>query len=322
LYEEEKVIPVLLINSPFRVYEITVKYFYIVYSTFFITKTKTTMKHLIRNTAFALLLGSTVASCKKSASNETTAAVLSQDEKTLIVAAGFNGNWAEKTADGSYLIEGDILLSAAQLNEMAGTKPDHEFIIANEEHYRTTRIVSTPSTGQRIITVRLGSGFPSYYSTGLDQALARYNNLNLKIRFQRVTSGGNIVITGANLGTTSTGGCILGQASGFPTASGNPSSGFTLSTSSCATSYLSTANKADEVIAHEIGHCIGFRHTDYMNRSSCGQNANEGSAGVGAVHIPGTPTTVTGSYNSWMMACTNNNPAFSASDGTALNYVY
>ena len=170
--------------------------------------------------------------------------------------------------------------------------------------------------------MRLGSGFPSYFSTGLDQALARYNNLNLKIRFQRVTTGGNIVITGANLGTTSTGGCILGQASGFPTASGNPSGGFTLSTSSCATSYLSTANKADEVMAHEIGHCIGFRHTDYMNRSSCGQNSNEGSAGIGAVHIPGTPTTVTGSYNSWMMACTNSNPAFSTADGTALNYVY
>jgi hypothetical protein len=59
-----------------------------------------------------------------------------------------------------------------------------------------------------------------------------------------------------------------------------------------------------------------------MNRSSCGQNANEGSAGIGAVHIPGTPTTVTGTYNSWMMACTNGNPAFSTADGTALNYVY
>ena len=74
-------------------------------------------------------------------------------------------------------------------------------------------------------------------------------------------------------------------------------------------------------MAHEIKPLHRFRHTDYMNRSSCGQNANEGSAGVGAVWIPGTPTTVTGSYNSWMMACTNNNPAFSSSDGTALNYV-
>ncbi|RYY48177.1 MAG: protease [Chitinophagaceae bacterium] len=260
-------------------------------------------------------------SCKKTNNDVLDAGGLSSQETALVVAAGFNGNWAEKKADGNFLIEGDILLSPAQLQEMTGAGSAHELIVANEEHYRTTNVVSTPSSGQRTITVRLGSGFPSHYSTGLDQALARYNNLNLKIRFQRVSSGGNIVISGANLGTSG-GGCILGQASGFPSSNGNPSSGFTLSTSSCATSYLSTANKADEVMAHEIGHCIGFRHTDYMNRSSCGQNSNEGSAGVGAVHISGTPTTVTGSYNSWMMACTNNSPTFSSSDGTALNYVY
>lgn len=280
------------------------------------------MKKLFYAAGTAALLAIAVIGCKKSANTEVVnPALLSEDEKSLVKAAGFNSNWAERTSEG-YLIEGDILLTKAQLQEMAGVNPLFEIIHANEEHYRTTNIVSTPSTGQRTITVRLGSGFPAHYSTGLDQAIARYNGYNLKIRFQRVTSGGNIVITGSPLGTTSTGGCILGRAAGFPTSSGNPSSGFTLSTSSCATSYLNTANKADEVIAHEIGHCIGFRHTDYMNRSSCGQNSNEGSAGVGAVHIPGTPTTVTGTYNSWMMACTNGSPAFSSADGTALNYVY
>ncbi len=283
----------------------------------FFTKQKYIMKKLLGYSCLVLLLAT---SCKKVSFNEQNPSVLSADEKGMVKAAGFNDNWAEKTADGGYLIENDIYLSKAELQDLAGVV-SHELIVANEEHYRTTNVVSTPGTAQRIITVRLGSGFPSYYSTGLDQALARYNGLNLRIRFTRVSTGGNIVITGSNLGTTSTGGCILGRASGFPTG-GNPSSGFVLSTSSCATSYLNTANKADEVMAHEIGHCIGFRHTDYMNRSSCGQNSNEGSAGVGAVHIAGTPTTVTGSYNSWMMACTNNNPAFSTADNTALNVVY
>lgn len=279
------------------------------------------MKKILFYSAITCLVAGTMVSCKKSGNDVMDAGGMTSEETALVAAAGFNGNWAEKTADGKFLIEGDILLSQADLVAMAGTGSPHELIIANEEHYRTTNVVSTPGSGQRTITVRLGSGFPSHYSTGLDQALARYNNLNLRIRFQRVTSGGNIVITGRNLGTSG-GGCILGQASGFPTSTGNPSSGFVLSTSSCATSYLNTANKADEVMAHEIGHCIGFRHTDYMNRSSCGQNVNEGSAGVGAVHIPGTPTTVNGSYNSWMMACTNGSPTFSSSDGTALNYVY
>jgi hypothetical protein len=278
------------------------------------------MKTLLTTAGLACLLAGTMTSCKKSISNENGSNGLSSDEKAMIVAAGFNGNWAEKTADGSYLIEGDILLNRDQLAELNGNVTN-ELIVANAEHYRTTNIVSTPSSGSRIITVRLGSGFPSYYSTGLDQALARYNSYGLKIVFQRVSSGGDIVITGSNLGTSG-GGCILGQSSGFPSASGNPAKGFTLSTSSCATSYINTANKADEVIAHEMGHCIGFRHTDYMNRSSCGQNSNEGTAGVGAIHIPNTPTTVSGNYNSWMMACTNGSNSFGSADGVALQYVY
>lgn len=279
------------------------------------------MRKLLYAACIALLAAGGLSGCKKTLTDPVAQAALSDEEKALVAAAGFNGNWAEKTADGNYLIEGDILLSKAQLQQMSGTGTPHELIIANEEHYRTTNIVNTPASGARTITVSLGSGFPSYYSDGLNSAIARYNSYGLKINFQRVSSGGEIHISGANLGTSG-GGCILGQAAGFPSGGGNPSPGFTLSTSSCATSYINNARKADEVIAHEMGHCIGFRHTDYMNRSSCGQNVNEGTAGVGAIHIPGTPTTVSGNYKSWMMACVDGSPNFSSTDGVALQYVY
>jgi hypothetical protein len=279
------------------------------------------MKKILFSTGLAVLLTGTMISCKKTSVDDGAAvAALSQDEKALVTKAGFNGNWAEKTADGSYLIEGDILMTAQELQQMGGETPSHNFIVADEEHYRTTNVVSVPGSGVRTITVRLGAGFPAYFSTGLNQALARYNNLNLRIRFQRVSTGGNIVITGANLGQSG-GGCILGQAAGFPTG-GNPSRGFTLSTSSCATNFLSNANKADEVMAHEIGHCIGFRHTDYINRASCGPGGGEGAGSIGAIRIPGTPGTVAGNYNSWMMACTNSNPAITSTDAVALNFVY
>jgi len=278
-------------------------------------------KKFLYSTGVAAMLAVAISSCQKSATKSADPNALNPDEKSLVASAGFNSNWAEKRADG-YLIEGDILLTKTQLEEMAGATPTNNFIVADEEHYRTFNVVSTPASGVRTITVSLGAGFPAYYSTGLDNALARYNSLgDLKIVFQRVNSGGEIQITGANLGTSG-GGCILGQASGFPTASGNPSSGFTLSTSSCATTYINSADKADEVMAHEIGHCIGFRHTDYKKRSSCGPGPGESAGSIGAVYIPGTPTNVSGSYNSWMMAWSNGSPIFNSEDANVFRKVY
>ena len=272
----------------------------------------------------AIFIAAVIVSCQKSANksdSSITSGSLTDDEKSLIKSAGFDETWAERTTAGNYLIEGDILLSRTQLTEMSGAAPTNNIIVADEEHYRTFNTVSTPQSGTRTITVSLGSGFPSYYSTALDNALTRYNNLNLKIHFQRVSSGGDITINGANLGNSG-GGCILGQSAGFPSNNGNPASGFTLSTSSCATTYLNTVDKVDEVMAHEIGHTIGFRHTDYKNRISCGGGGGEGAGSIGAVHIPGTPTNVKGNYDSWMMACTNGKPNLNGDDVIALNYVY
>ncbi len=273
----------------------------------------------------SVLLGAgllvSLASCDKNALSEQDSTVMTADELSLVKAAGFNSLWAEKH-QGGYLIEGDIYLTKTQLQDLASTPLTHNFIVGDEEHYRTNYIVSTPATGVRTITVRLTDGFPAYYSTGLDNALARYNTYtDLKINFLRVSTGGDIVVTAADLGTSG-GGCILGRASGFPTSSGDPSSGFTLSNSSCATTYLNTVDKVDEVVAHEIGHCIGFRHTDYKRRNSCGPGAGESAGSIGAIHIPGTPTNVSGSYNSWMMACTNGSPLFNDDDVIALREVY
>jgi hypothetical protein len=78
-------------------------------------------------------------------------------------------------------------------------------------------------------------------------------------------------------------------------------------------------------MTHELGHTVGLRHSDYFNRSiSCGGSAvNEGSGGVGAIHIPGTPTgaSVGGSI---MNSCFRSSETgeFTGSDVTALQTVY
>ena len=84
--------------------------------------------------------------------------------------------------------------------------------------------------------------------------------------------------------------------SGAGGSAGFPSGGKPYGTINIGTGLQSYSVDVNEhVITHELGHAIGFRHSDYYNRSiSCGGGGhNEGTAGVGAILIPGTPSTAT-----------------------------
>ncbi len=246
-----------------------------------------------------------IISCKKAATvseeQQIPQSVLSQ-----IAALGFSTNNVIPE-EGGYIVEGDIFLDAASLS----SKPSSpRLVIATEEQYNTFNLV----TGlPRTITVSTSGSVNAAVSAAVDGAIARYNAQNLNLTFQRVASGGNInvkIVRNAQ---------YIASA-GFPSG-GNPYNtiNFNKRYETYSSGFLTT------VLAHEMGHCIGFRHTDYMNRSySCGTGGNEGqeTSGVGAVHIPGTPTGPDAA--SWMLAClsaTTNRP-FNANDITALNYLY
>ncbi|RBL90407.1 M57 family metalloprotease [Chitinophaga flava] len=218
-----------------------------------------------------------------------------------------------RTVDGGYVVEGDIFLSHNSLNQKS-TSP--VLRVANSEQFQTTCLI----TGlPRTLTVSV-TGLPSGYESATDIAIARYNALGLRISFVRVSSGGMIDIQYASLGAGA-----LGQSAGFPDCStGNPPSPIKLNSDANALGSSPDQNYLATVIAHEIGHTIGFRHTDYFNRAySCGGFPyNEGQAGVGAINIPGTPTTA--DPNSWMLSCIGNgvNRPFNANDIIALRYLY
>lgn len=248
----------------------------------------------------------TISSCQKEM-KDIESDQISSEKLAEIKAAGFSTREAKKIPEG-YLVEGDIILTDEYLRS---TPTSPNLIIASEEQYRTFNLVKSLP---REITVSVSGSVSTAFSNAVNNAIARYNAENLQISFTRVSSGGDIVIRIVNTGQ------YIASA-GFPDSQGNPYSEvkYAKKYTTYSDGFMTT------VLAHEIGHCIGFRHTDYMNRSySCGSGGNEGqeTSGVGAVHIAGTPTVE--DPNSWMLAClsSSTNRPFNANDKTALNYLY
>ena len=272
------------------------------------------IKHSLMVPVLAVLV---FASCKKDVKETANENEISNEVLAQIQKMGFNTEGIQKVDEG-YLVEKDIILTAEDLSS-APTSPN--LIIAQEEQYRTNNIVS--ASKYPTITVALDNSSAQHqaaFSAALDAAIARYNAENLSIRFQRVSSRAQITVTAYYQVSN-----VLGSA-GFPSKNGSPyrqikmnTYWYTTGTGSTNVNYIAT------VMAHEMGHCIGFRHTDYMNRAfSCGAGGggNEGASNVGAVHIPGAPTGP--DANSWMLACIGDgeNRTFNSNDKVALNHLF
>lgn len=273
------------------------------------------MRRILKTPFYILASIALFTSCKKNAVVEATENAVSDAVISQIKAMGFSTNNVIKD-DGGYIVEGDIFIPEENLNDRYSSP---SLIVANEEQYRTTNLVTRLP---RVITVSV-TGLTAPFSTGTDDMIAKYNAQNLLITFQRAPSGtkGDIDIIGFNQAPS--GGYITLGSSGFPTKSGNPYRQIKMNTNQYAYGTNPDPAYISSVLQHEVGHCIGFRHTDYMNRSfSCGGTAvNEGAGSYGAIHIPGTPTDP--ERGSWMLACSDGtNRTFNANDKIALNYLY
>lgn len=210
------------------------------------------------------------------------------------------------TSEKRIFIEDDMVLTLDQLRQMASLG----------RQYITNNLVSQ---GRNISIIGYtgggGFGLSSKEQTGLRWAVNNYNRLGgVSIRFT-LTFGTNFqskdMVVYHNPNETGSGG-----SAGFP-SNGLPNKFVQI----FGLDSFST-NVNEHVITHEIGHSVGFRHTDYFSRQSCGQNTNEGNAGVGANHVSGTPTGF--DSTSIMLACFSNNEdgEFNGNDRTALRAMY
>ena len=161
------------------------------------------------------------------------------------------------------------LEASREMLEAAGT---------SQEQYRTNNTISTA-----LIKICVsGPGFTGVFSTALDLAIQNYDELPLTFTMARAPSSGCNFTINAVIDPNMNGG-----VAGFPSG-GLPYGTITIG-GQLAQYGVDTI---EHVITHELGHTIGFRHSDYYNRAiSCGIGGNEGDAGVGAILIPDTPST-------------------------------
>jgi Dual-action HEIGH metallo-peptidase len=239
----------------------------------------------------------------------------SEDETQQIIdnliEAGFPADDIRIVEEKVY-VGNDAVVSLRASQEMLESEP-------GEEQYRTNNLVG--GGGVTICVNDQDFLFDAQFNAAFGQAIANYQNLNAaglsRLAFRRVTGGPDPGCT-FFIDVFLVGGA--GGSAGFPEFGAPfPQANIGIDTIQFGAPVLA------HVITHELGHCIGFRHSDFFDRSiSCGgAPVNEGDGGVGAIHVPGTPTGA--SLNgSLMNSCFNGseNGLFTGTDITAIDVLY
>ncbi len=285
----------------------------------------------IKLLALCAIVAGFATSCQKDEiANETApevSAELSDDHKAGLLAAGITAEASYKTIElldgsvGKYIVADDVRLPIDLFESgefRLGTTED------GNKQYRTNNLISS---GNRTIDILGYTGsccaLTSNMRTGLQWAVNNYNRINTTLNF-RLTFGTDF--QSADMVVYNNGASGAGGQAEFPSG-GRPGKFIQINAGTGTFGGSNVNNVNEHVIGHEIGHAVGFRHTDYARRR-CG-GANEGGGGVGAIHIPGTPT-----VNQWgasgldsdslMISCFDGSEdgEFSNFDVVALEFLY
>ena len=214
--------------------------------------------------------------------------------------------YPDGTKEEVYIVEGDVMIQKEQYEKL--TQPD------NDTELRQWYTGQTVNNWQTINVLGYNSnnyyGLSNNMKTALSYAIWNYNNLNIGLNFSHTfgTNTGPADIVVFRYGSGS------GGIAGFPSG-GVPHKWVQIQTGLDNANY----NTIEHVITHEIAHCLGMRHNDWMNRASCGQNLNEGGP---AYQIPGTAYSQ--DYLSLFNSCYHYNTSgeFNANDRKMMEYLY
>ncbi|RRT94047.1 MULTISPECIES: M57 family metalloprotease [Empedobacter] len=220
------------------------------------------------------------------------------DVVNQIIEQGHNLDDIKELKD-YYLVEDDILFS----------KNIEDYKKTNAKQANTHNLVS--SGDNRVIRVRLDNSLMSWYSA-FDEALVKWNSAGSGITFvsDQTGFGDYDIIVKADGGSLPN---LTIAAAGFPTNTGKAYNEILVNTNFNNNYQVSESQKIYNLV-HELGHCIGFRHTNWYS-------SGEGAGSVGANQIPGSPTSDSNSVMNGGTAL-NSWKGFSNWDIFSVKYLY
>lgn len=249
---------------------------------------------------------------------------IAQGDKDQIRALGFD--ISELKADGEfYVVENDILLRKDRLADYKPAVPVAEKATTNgrAEQARVDALISLAN--QRNITVFVDGTIPTGgdddWRTEVQQAIADINAVaNSRIRMQYVTSApaditirddagalndGSWVWTGSSWAWTWT----LAQAE-WPL---NGNAGFQVRINNNAdNNRVMTTGQKRHNITHELGHCVGFRHTNWSGLGESTATGITGTPNTGSNPDPNSVMNGGTALNSWAGFSSYDRIAFSS----------
>lgn len=272
------------------------------------------------------LLALLLHSCQKQETGEiptvkriNTFVNLTENEKEALKNLGYSTDSVSEFND-YYIVENDILIKKALLQQTRDGKSD-----VKVSQYNGNWLVSNYSDHNLNILVTQSIWSNSVWYSGLHNAVAYWNSLpNSNIKLHLITSSYHTnervdITVHSDNGQLSSN---VAADAPLPYTDGKPGSFIRVNTDfKDPNTNDFYSSQATWNMIHEIGHCLGFQHTNWYYR-------NEWSLVnyYGANHVPNTPVYTSSDPNSVMNGGTALSSCysgcFSSFDQTAVNYLY
>jgi hypothetical protein len=199
----------------------------------------------------------------------------------MVAALGFRGDMVQDMGD-YVLVEGDIRFSKADLRAAQRPAEPAGPLSGPRMQYTTTALVSLANVNYITVNLNALAGDPTW-ANAARTAFGHWNGITSSMVWMVETTGAADITVSPFCNSTSG---TLAEITSWPSG-GKPGQGILVNT--CwRPSNPATQSAKVHAMVHELGHTIGFRHTNWSQRN---EQLDPQHSVIGAVHVPGTPQT-------------------------------